>query len=99
MSKETIRIIALFKARPGKDQALKNFLTKLIKPTQEEKGCLRYELHQNTSDPLDFAFIEEWESHASIDHHLASPHIQAALPSIEEFVSAPPDIRRYGKCG
>ena len=95
MSKETIRVIALFKSKPEKVEALKIFLTKFIEPTRKERGCLKYELHQNTSDVTDFAFIEEWENNETLDQHLASPHIQAALPHIGEFLTVNPDIRRY----
>lgn len=97
MFKGTIQVIALFKAKPGKTQALRDFLTQLITPTRKEKGCLRYELHQNTADPTDFVFIEEWDSHESIDQHMQTPHIQAALPRVGDFLAAPPDIRRYQK--
>ena len=97
MSKETIRVVALFKSKPEKIEALKDFLTKFIEPTLKEDGCLKYELHQNVSDPADFSFIEEWESHATLDQHLTSPHIQAGLPRIGEFLTANPDIRRYVK--
>lgn len=97
MTKNTIRVIALFKAKPEKAEALKDFLGKLIEPTQKEQGCLVYELHQNPSDPTDFAFIEEWENDETLDRHLQSPHIQAALPRVGEFLTAAPDIRRYRK--
>ena len=91
----TIRVIALFNAKPEKVSELKALLTGFIEPTRKEKGCLRYELHQNTSDPLDFAFIEEWESHESLDAHLQSTHIQTALPHIGAYLTKEPDIRRY----
>jgi len=93
----TIRVLALFKSKPEKCEALKNFLTKLIAPTRQEAGCLRYELHQNNADPSDFVFIEEWESDATLDAHLQSPHVQAALPLVGEYLTASPDIRRYGQ--
>lgn len=98
MSKRTVRVIALFKAKVGKAEALKTFLTKFIEPTLKEKGCIQYELHTNTSDVHDLAFIEEWESHETLDAHLKSAHIQNALPQLPDLVAASPDIRRYEKC-
>ena len=90
-----IRVLAFFKAKPGKAAALKDFLSQLVEPTRREDGCLRYELHQNKADPEDIVFIEEWASDAALDDHLASAHVLAALPMVGEFVSASPDIRRY----
>ncbi len=94
----TIRVIALFKAKPNRIENLKNFLKKFIEPTRQEKGCIQYELHQNPADPTDFSFIEEWENNETLDAHLKSPHIQAALPVIGDYLTLPPDIRRYIKC-
>lgn len=90
-----VRVVALFKSKPGRSEDLKNFLSALIPPTRRETGCLRYELHQNAADPSDFVFLEEWESHAAIDAHMQSSHVQAALPRVGEFLEADPDIRRY----
>ncbi|MCE9625843.1 MAG: antibiotic biosynthesis monooxygenase [Deltaproteobacteria bacterium] len=95
-SSKTLRVVALFKAKPEQVEALKNFLAKLMPPTRQERGCLRYELHQNNADPTDFAFIEEWENDTSLDAHLKSPHVEAALPLVGEYLAAPVDIRRYG---
>lgn len=93
--KNTIRVIALFNAKPEKVEELKTLLSGFVEPTRKEKGCIRYELHQNTSNSLDFAFIEEWESHETLDAHLQSAHIQAALPHIGQYLTQDPDIRRY----
>lgn len=94
----TIRVIALFKAKSGKTEALKTFLSRFIEPTLKEKGCMIYELHQNALDKSDFAFIEEWENEATLDAHLKSAHIQEALPKLPELIEGNPDIRRYMKC-
>lgn len=93
---KTLRVVALFKAKPEQVEPLKNILAKLMPPTRQEPGCLRYELHQNNADPTDFAFIEEWENDAALDAHLKSPHVQTVLPLVGEFLAAPVDIRRYG---
>ena len=98
MSQQIIKVVALFKARSGQVEALKAALTGLIEPTCKEKGCLVYELHQNTENSTDFAFIEEWENNETLDAHLKSAHILEAIPKVSALVMAPPDIRRYVKC-
>ncbi len=95
MLKPTVKVVAFFKARPEKIDALRQVLSSFIEPTRKEKGCLLYELHQNSSDPTDFAFIEEWESHETLDRHLTTPHIQSALPHLGELIIGKPDIRQY----
>jgi quinol monooxygenase YgiN len=62
-------------AIPNKVEELKAILLGLIEPTRLEAGVIKYELLQNQSEPTDFTFVEEWESTAALDTHLASPHV------------------------
>lgn len=71
----------------------------LLEPTRVEAGCIRYDLHQNTSDPTDFTFIEEWTDDAALDAHLASEHLITAREKLANLLAEPADIRRYGKIG
>jgi quinol monooxygenase YgiN len=95
MSKPTLRVVARLVAFPDKVEELKSLLLSIIDPTRREQGCIKYELLQNQADPTDFTFVEEWESTALLELHLASTHIQAALPQLEGIAVGPPDIRRY----
>jgi quinol monooxygenase YgiN len=95
MSQQTIRVIAHLIALPDKVEELKSLLLSVIAPTRQESGCIKYELLQNNNDPTDFTFVEEWESDALLDAHLASTHIQEGLRKLQGIAAAPPDIRRY----
>lgn len=95
MSKPTLRVVARLTAFPDKVAELKSLLLSIIEPTRQEQGCIKYELLQNQADPTDFTFVEEWESAALLEQHLASNHLQAAVEKLEGLAVAPPDIRRY----
>lgn len=95
MSTPTLRVIARLVAFPDKVAELKSLLLSIMEPTRQEEGCIKYELLQNQADPTDFTFVEEWESAALLDQHLASTHIQAAVHKLDGLAVAPPDIRRY----
>jgi quinol monooxygenase YgiN len=95
MSKTTIRVVARIVALPDKVEQLKSVLIGLIEPTRKEEGCTAYELLHNQADPTDFTFVEEWESQALLDTHLASAHIQEAVSQLNSLVAAEPDIRVY----
>lgn len=75
MTNQTIHVVARFVAIPNKVEELKAILLGLIESTKVEAGVIKYELLQNQSDPTDFTFVEEWESAAALDTHLASPHL------------------------
>jgi quinol monooxygenase YgiN len=99
MNSKTVTVVALVKAKPGKEAALKKALLALIPPTRKEKGCLNYDLHQDIEDPSRFIFHENWTSKAHLDAHLNSPHLQAFDTNAGPFVAEPPQIIVAQKIG
>ncbi len=91
----TVHVVARLVARPDTVAELRALLLSLIEPTRQEAGCLRYSLLQNTADPTDFTFVEEWVDQAALEAHFTTPHLQAALAQAPELLAASPDIRRY----
>lgn len=91
----TVRVVARLVALPDQVESLKTLLLELIEPTRQEQGCISYQLFQNAADPTDFTFIEEWQSAADLEAHLASTHIQAMGQRLSGLVAEEPDIRRY----
>ncbi len=92
---EVIRVVARIHARPGKEEELKAVLLELLGPTRREAGCREYRLYQNKEDPRELTFIEEWDSDAALDAHLATPHLEAGVAAMAELVDEEPDVRRY----
>lgn len=95
MSKTTIKVVARVIALPEKIESVKSVLMSLIEPTRQESGCITYELFQNQTDLTDFTFVEEWESQALLNTHLASVHIAQATSQLEGLIATAPDIRIY----
>jgi quinol monooxygenase YgiN len=95
MAKDTLRVIARVKARPGKVNELLSVLSSLIEPTRKEPGCFSYELLQNNEDPTDLTLIEEWQNNTALESHFATKHFKDALTKLPNLVAAEPDIRRY----
>ncbi|HXD32058.1 MAG TPA: putative quinol monooxygenase [Pyrinomonadaceae bacterium] len=95
MPTETLRVVARITALPDKVEEVRSLLSALIEHTRNEPGCVLYELLQNNSDPADFTFVEEWQSHDDLDTHLSSAHVQKAIAATEGLLAQPPDIRRY----
>jgi quinol monooxygenase YgiN len=89
---KTLTVVATFQARPGKEAELRAAFTGLLAPTRQEPGCLNYDLHQSPDDPAKFLFHENWTSKPALDAHLASAHVQALLPRVDELCVAFPQI-------
>ena len=62
------------KAKNDKIEELKSLLSLMLKPSQEERGCIKYELFQLKDEPQTFFLIEIWEDDASLDAHKKSEH-------------------------
>ena len=94
----SIHIIARFTARPDTIDALRTLLLGMLEPTRKEAGCVSYELLNNSADPTDFTFVEEWASQAAIDAHMKTPHLQAVVADSAPLLASPLDVRFYTVC-
>jgi len=87
---KTLTVIAIIKAKSGKETELRDTLLALIPITRNEPGCINYDLHVSTENPGHFAFHENWASQQHLADHLARPHLVAlAAKGAELFAEAP----------
>lgn len=91
---DLLTVIATMRARPGKEDALRDALVALVEPTSREDGFVTYDLHQGTEDPAEFAFYENWESGAALDAHLANDHLVAFVAQMDDLLDGPLVVRR-----
>lgn len=70
-------LVAKLKAKPEHIDSVKAGLQALVAPTRQEKGCIKYDLHQDQKDPAVFIFIEEWESAEHLQNHSKAAHVKA----------------------
>lgn len=92
-----IKVMATLIAKSDKVAETSAALSSLVAPTREEAGCISYELFQSDDDPTEFVTIEEWDDQASIDAHMGSDHIAAALAAAPDILAADPKITNYTK--
>jgi quinol monooxygenase YgiN len=88
-----IAVVAVLKAKPGKEEALGEALGKLVSPSREDDGCISYDLHRNLDDRSVFIFYERWESKELLDQHLAQPHLTAFGEKAGELLDGPSDVK------
>lgn len=99
MTPKGTRVIATFKARPGREAELLEVLTELIAPTRAEPGCRLYELWQNRKDAAELTFVEEWSSDEALAAHAKSKHIARARGRYPELIAEEVDLRLYNRVG
>jgi quinol monooxygenase YgiN len=89
---EKITVIANIRARAGKGPETEQVLTGLIRPTQNEPGCISYDLFARSDNPGWYMFIEKWENREALTTHLQQPHVQAFISRSDELLEAPLDV-------
>jgi len=87
MSGNSLTVVAIAETSADKAEELKTICMGLIEPTRKEKGCISYDLYQDTTNPGRFTFIENWQSKEHLDVHLKSPHLVAAGAAFGKVVT------------
>ena len=79
-----------------KEECVDQFLAvtrELVEKTNAlDRGCIRYELCKDLSDPLRFVMLEEWEDQESLDAHMKSDHFTSLVPGMDSLTSKPPAL-------
>ncbi|EZH82351.1 antibiotic biosynthesis monooxygenase [Ectopseudomonas composti] len=88
MSKPLVSL-AVLKAKPGKQQELKEGLLSLIEPTRAEPGNLDYVLFEMRDEPGTFYMREAFKDQAALDAHFTTPYFQAFAATADELLSEP----------
>ncbi len=81
--------IAVLKAKPGKQKALKDGLLSLVEPTRTEPGNLDYVLFELRDEPGTFYMREAFKDQAALDAHFATPYFQRFAATADDLLSEP----------
>jgi quinol monooxygenase YgiN len=63
-------------------------LSKIVIPTQNERGCINYDLHVDNENDTIFIFHENWESEKDLEAHKKSSHIKECFSVIGEMLDS-----------
>jgi quinol monooxygenase YgiN len=99
MNATSLTVVALIKAKPGKEDQVRQELLSLVGPSRKDAGCLNYDLHQGKDNSALFLFHENWTSKSHLDAHLQKPDLQAVLGRVVQMAAEPPQITLWGKIG
>ena len=87
----TFRIVVYPERR---DEVLKT-LRPLIGPTEAEPGCISCRIHQDVDNPNVLTLVEQWDTQADLDKHIASDDFRRILAVLDLSIE-PPEIRFDG---
>ncbi|MBN8982684.1 MAG: antibiotic biosynthesis monooxygenase [Rhizobiales bacterium] len=87
-----IYVVATLTIKPETRAALIAGAKTCIDITRKEKGCILYDLHESTTDPARFVFVEQWETIEDLMAHGGNAHMKAWRAIVKECMSAPTRI-------
>jgi quinol monooxygenase YgiN len=90
--KGSFSLIVSFRVKKGEEKAFLAAAKPAIAATVKEKGCKRYELHQDLETPTKFVLVERWDSVADIEAHMAADHTKKLLSTLGKIADGPPKI-------
>lgn len=80
-----ITIVAKNSIKPGKTEEFKALAERLINESRKERGCISYNLYEDSSNGNILTFIEVWENGEAINLHNSSEHFTSIVPKFGEL--------------
>ena len=85
-------IAAMIHPKAGKAEALKTEILNNIPNVRQEKGCLRYDLHELKDGGGQFMFYEIWEDKAAFEAHRIAPHMLTYRERTKDLLEKPTEV-------
>ncbi len=91
-----LMVISRVRVEPGRQDDFDIFIMAFSADVQRsEQGCLWYAAHRVLGSELDYIIVMRFRTWADYEAHGDSPHMQAALPKLDWFLSGPPQFEIY----
>jgi quinol monooxygenase YgiN len=74
--KPAVAVFGVLRFPPERLSEVLPHLQRLVTTTCENDGCIAYDVAVDPFDPGLIRFSELWPDHASLERHLAAPHIE-----------------------
>jgi len=83
---EELKIVAIMTVKPDAVQKILPIFQALVTGSQEEEGCIFYNLHQDINDSNKYIMLEEWKSQAAIDFHNNTEHYKTFKEASKDMI-------------
>jgi quinol monooxygenase YgiN len=88
-------VTAAARLRPDRREEALAAARQMQEATTAEHGCHEYRFWTAIDDPDSVLVFERWESRASLEAHLASPHVASFNTAIAGFADGPVTVTRF----
>lgn len=86
---KAVSMCVRFQAKPEHRVELARRLLEMVELSNQEEGCLFYNLHIDQEDPNTFYFLEAWKDQAAFDFHASTDYVKAINADAIAMTSSP----------
>lgn len=83
---DELKIVAIITIKPEAVNDILPIFQAVVQGSQEEEGCISYNLHQDISDSTKFVMLEEWKSQSAIDSHNNTDHYKTFKEASKDLI-------------
>lgn len=80
--------------KPGMQAKYEAFIDKLVQGSRSEAGNVSYNHYKQLGSDNEYEIIEHWQNAAAVAFHNNTPHFQAFLSGVGDFLTKDPVIIR-----
>ena len=88
-----------FEPAPGKEEAFRAELLRVVEPSREEPGCVHIHVLESLGEPFRFGIHSEWVNEAAFERHVQLPHTVRFLAAAKELLTHPIEGLRSREIG
>lgn len=89
MTQKNYTVMAIVKAKPGKETELKQVLAESLAPSHPKDACIEYRLHQDSNNPAVFFLYENWKSKELHQQQFQKPYIRSLIQKLNGLIIKP----------
>jgi quinol monooxygenase YgiN len=87
--------LSLLEAKEGFGQIVAEELTKLVRTSRQEAGCLFFDLYRISGKHSAFALYEVWEQREAMHAHLCNIHTSRCNLAVEPYLAGPIQVFEF----
>lgn len=91
LSHKAHTVIVILEAKQGKENLLKEALSKVAQLSRLEESCIEYHFYQDKENPVRFALYEQWKSKEVHEKQFSKPYIIDFAKQAESWLDKPYD--------
>lgn len=90
-----LTVIAILKAKEGREKDMEEALKKVVPQVAAEEGTLAYALHRAKKDPTKFLFYEKYTGKEALAAHSSTPYFMEMFGAVGDMLDGNPSIEIY----